>query len=177
MYTLTQLCRSRSALCLHHTSLLGEGIWISMHTRWGFCFKATLGILCPAVVPRGSPLYLSLLLPITIRRPSWVTIHLWASHLHPCAYCSGVRKPYMQFAYYKIRSVQDATLTLLNDVDMHFDKTKSQVRALYIDFILDYNTMQLHILLNKLFRMGLKRNILKWVFSILTHETPVYNYK
>lgn len=83
----------------------------------------------------------------------------------------------MQFAYYKNRSVQDATLTLLNDVDMHFDKTKSQVRALYIDFILDFNTMQLHILLNKLFGMDSKRNILKWVFRFLTHETPVYSCK
>lgn len=71
------------------------------------------------------------------------------------------------------RSVQDATLTLLNDVNKHLDKPKSQIRALFIDFSSAFNTMQPHILLNKMLQMGVNRNILKWIFSFLS-QRPQY---
>ena len=79
----------------------------------------------------------------------------------------------MQFAYCKNRSVQDTTLLLLNEVNKHLDKPNSQIRALFIDFSLAFNTMQPHILLNKMLEMGVNRNILQWIFSFLT-QRPQY---
>ena len=84
-----------------------------------------------------------------------------------CEKTYNIKDP-MQFAYCKNRSVQDATLILLNDISKHLDKPKSQVRALYIDFSSAFNTMQPHILLRKMLDMGINRNILKWMFSFLT---------
>ena len=89
-----------------------------------------------------------------------------------CEKTNKIKDP-MQFAYCKNRSVQDATLILLNDISKHLDKPKSQVRALYIDFSSAFNTMQPHILLRKMLDMGVNRNILKWMFSFLT-QRPQY---
>lgn len=66
-----------------------------------------------------------------------------------------------QFAFCKNRSVQDASLILLNDVSKHLEKPKPQVRTLFVDFISAFNTVQPHLLLNKLFEIGLNSNILK----------------
>ena len=89
-----------------------------------------------------------------------------------CEKTNNVKDP-MQFAYSTNRSVQDATLILINEISKHLDKPKSQVRALYIDFSSAFNTMQPHILLNKLFEMDVNSNILKWIFSFLT-QRPQY---
>ena len=86
--------------------------------------------------------------------------------------CNSVKtfRDPLQFAYCKNRSVQDASLTLLNDVSKHIDQPNSQVRILYIDFSSAFNTIQSHILLNKLLGMGVNCYLLKWIFSFLTQR-------
>ena len=79
----------------------------------------------------------------------------------------------MQFAYCNNMSVQDATLILLSDINKHLDKPKSQIRSLYIDFSSAFNTMQPHVLLNKMLELDVNRNIFKWIFSFLT-QRPQY---
>ena len=79
----------------------------------------------------------------------------------------------MQFAYCNNRGVQDASLTLVNDISKHLDKLNTQARILYVDFSSAFNITQPHILLNKLIRMGVNSCVLKWIFSFLT-QRPQY---
>ena len=79
----------------------------------------------------------------------------------------------MQFAYCRNRSVQDANLTFMNEISKHLDQRNSSTRILFIDFSSAFNTIQPHILLNKLLEMGYNSNLLKWIFSFLT-KRPQY---
>ena len=71
----------------------------------------------------------------------------------------------MQFAYCRNRCVQDASITFINDISKHLDKRNTSARILFIDFSSVFNTIQPHILLNKMLEMGYYGNILKWIFS------------
>ena len=51
----------------------------------------------------------------------------------------------MQFAYCRNRSVQDANLTFMNDINEHLDQRYSSTRILFIDFSSTFNTIQPHI--------------------------------
>lgn len=86
-----------------------------------------------------------------------------------CENTNNVIDPY-QFAYQANRSVQDASLTLLNDISKHVDKQNTQIRLLFIDFSSAFNTMQIHILLHKLMTMNVNCCLLKWICSFLTHR-------
>lgn len=79
----------------------------------------------------------------------------------------------MQFAYCINRSVQDATLTFINDISKHLDQKNSSTRILFIDFSSAFNTIQPHTLLKKLLDMGYNSNLLRWIFSFLTNR-PQY---
>ena len=79
----------------------------------------------------------------------------------------------LQFAYRKNRSVQDACLYLLNDISEHLECKNTQVRVLFIDFSSAFNTIQPHILLEKLLGMGVNGNLLLWIADYLT-KRPQY---
>lgn len=59
----------------------------------------------------------------------------------PCNSIETLRDP-LQFAYRESRSVQDASLTLLNDISKHLDTSSLQIRILYVDFSSVFNTIQ-----------------------------------
>ena len=65
----------------------------------------------------------------------------------------------MQFAYCRNRSVQDASLTFMNDISKHLDQRNSSTKILFT-----FNTIQPHILINKLLEMDYNSNLLKWIF-------------
>lgn len=105
MYTFTRLCRSLSTLCKLHFPFRRRHLDRCAHMlgpagAWGCCFKATHGVLCPAVVPRGSPSFLSLLMPITIRRPSWVTFSVGQSSTAFIPLCLVLRSYETLYSYY-----------------------------------------------------------------------------
>ena len=54
------------------------------------------------------------------------------------------------FAYRKNRSVEDATLTMLNKIHQHLDKQGSYVRALFVDFSSAFNTILPQVIIQKL---------------------------
>ena len=56
----------------------------------------------------------------------------------------------LQFAYRSGRSVDDAILLFLNNVYTHLDVPRSYCRILFVDFSSAFNTIQPHILVNKL---------------------------
>ena len=56
----------------------------------------------------------------------------------------------LQFAYREGRGVQDATATLLNLLFKHLEGSKNYARLLFIDFSSAFNTIQPHVLVEKL---------------------------
>ena len=92
--------------------------------------------------------------------------------IYLCSSVDALMDP-LQFAYCKNRCVQDASLTLMNNISEHLDRPNTQIRILYIDFSSAFNTIQPHILLNKLFGMGVNSNLLMWIFSYLS-QRPQY---
>ncbi len=64
----------------------------------------------------------------------------------------------LQFAYRAGRGVQDATATLLNLLLKHLQGSKNHARLLFIDFSSAFNTIQPHVLVQKLV------DILVWIY-------------
>ena len=78
--------------------------------------------------------------------------------------------PY-QFAYREGRGVQDATATLLNLVLKHLETNKRHARLLFIDFSSAFNTIQPHILVDKLLvSFNLDPCLVGWILDFLTNR-------
>ncbi len=78
----------------------------------------------------------------------------------------------LQFAYRNNRGVQDATATLLNLVYKHLEGSKNHARLLFVDFLSAFNTIQPHVLANKLVDFfGLDACLVGWIFDFLTNRT------
>lgn len=74
----------------------------------------------------------------------------------------------MQFAYKAHRGVEDATLTLTNLICSHLDKANNYVRVLFMDFSSAFNTIQPHILLQRLLDLNVNSHIILWVKNFLS---------
>ena len=69
----------------------------------------------------------------------------------------------LQFAYKARRGTEDATITLFNMIANHLQSSKSYVRILFIDFSSAFNTMQTHILLQRLFDLNVNEHMIHWI--------------
>ena len=74
----------------------------------------------------------------------------------------------LQFAYSQGRNTQDAILTLLHRLYEHLDQPGSHARLLFLDFSSAFNTLQPHLLVNKLLAMGVNPQLISWVHSFMT---------
>ena len=74
----------------------------------------------------------------------------------------------LQFAYTAKRNTQDAILTLLHSLYQHLDQPKTYARLLFIDFSSAFNTLQPHLLIDKLADAQVNPSIIKWVHSFMT---------
>ncbi len=80
----------------------------------------------------------------------------------------------MQFAYRASRGVDDATITLFNYLYKHLEGIKTHARLLFLDFSSAFNTIQPHILVNKLLSdFNLDAGLVKWVLDFLTCRPQV----
>ena len=80
---------------------------------------------------------------------------------------AGHKDPF-QFAYSKDKSTEDAILTILHKLHDHLDKPKSYARVLFIEFSSAFNTMLLHLLVEKqLLAMSVNSVLIRWIFSFL----------
>ena len=79
----------------------------------------------------------------------------------------------LQFAYRARVGVDDALLYMLHSVSSHLEKTASYVRIMFFDFSSAFNTIQPHILAQKLKNMCIHPNIIKWILHYLT-DRPQY---
>lgn len=72
----------------------------------------------------------------------------------------------LQFAYRASRGVEDATATLLNLVFKHLEGSKTFARLLFVDFSSAFNTIQPHILIDKLVnQFSLDFNVAGWILD------------
>ena len=76
----------------------------------------------------------------------------------------------LQFAYRPGRGTEDATMTLLHNVYSHLDSCNNYVRILFVDFSSAFNTIQPHLLMNKLLQLGVNTNIIKWVKEFMVNR-------
>ena len=90
-------------------------------------------------------------------------------------------KPYVdnfQFAYTTNRCVEDATLCLTDFVLEHVDRQntirhKNYVKILFVDFSSAFNTIQPHIMMQKLINMNVSPSLILWINEFLTNR-PQY---
>ena len=74
----------------------------------------------------------------------------------------------LQFAYRKSRSVEDATLTMLNKIYQHLDKQGSCVRALFVDFSSAFNTILPQVIIQKPINLNVPPYLCSWISDFLT---------
>lgn len=78
----------------------------------------------------------------------------------------------LQFAYRPNRGVEDATLTLLNLLFKHLEGSGCHAQLLFIDFSSAFNTIQPHILTQRLLEhFNLSNNLVGWILNFLTNRT------
>jgi hypothetical protein len=78
-----------------------------------------------------------------------------------------------QFAYRRNRSVDDAVLYVLNKIYSHLDKLGTYIRLMFFDFSSAFNTIQPHLMADKLFKMNVPASTILWVMDYLTSR-PQY---
>ena len=69
------------------------------------------------------------------------------------------------------KSVDDAVITLIQEIAQHTDKLGCYARVMFADFSSAFNTMQTHILLQKLLRMNVPPSLILWKKDFLTDRT------
>ena len=75
----------------------------------------------------------------------------------------------LQFAYQSGRGVEDAKLLILNNLYKHLEKPQAHVRLLFADFSSAFNTMQPHLLIERLlYDFKLPHQIVLWILDFLT---------
>lgn len=73
----------------------------------------------------------------------------------------------LQFAYRKDVGVDDALLFMLHNIYSHLETTASSVRIMFFDFSSAFNTIQPHILANKLSNFKLHNTTIAWILDYL----------
>ena len=80
----------------------------------------------------------------------------------------------LQFAYQSGRSTDDAVSTLIHRITKHLDaKSSNTVKILFIDFSSAFNTIQPHLMLEKLDRFRVPTYLQLWILDYLTNR-PQY---
>ncbi len=73
----------------------------------------------------------------------------------------------LQFAYKPQRGTA-ATLTMVDMIAIHLQQAKAYAHVLFIDYTSAFNTMQIHLLLERLLVLGVNRVIIHWIKNVLT---------
>ena len=78
-----------------------------------------------------------------------------------------------QFAYRRERGVEDAVLRVLHKIYSHLEKPCSYIRLMFFDFSSAFNTIQPHLLAEKLLKMKVSIPAILWVLDYLTDRMIV----
>ena len=82
-----------------------------------------------------------------------------------------------QFAYVANRSVDDALLCVLNTIYKHLEKKGSSIRIMFYDFSSAFNTIQPHLLAQKLINMKIHPSTILWVLDYLSDRPQFVKIK
>ena len=74
----------------------------------------------------------------------------------------------LQFAYRTHRGTEDAVLVLLHHLHQHLNRPNTYVRVLFVDFSSAFNTIQPHLMIQKLRHMNVSPELVLWVHDSLT---------
>lgn len=76
----------------------------------------------------------------------------------------------LQFAYLANRSTEDALNTLIHEITQHLDRGSNYARCLFIDYSSAFNTMQPHILIDRLDMYNVPARLQLLVLDFLTNR-------
>ena len=76
-----------------------------------------------------------------------------------------------QFAYCAKKGVEGAMVSFLHPIYEHLDKPKTYVRTLFVEFSSAFNTIQVHILIQKLVSMNVNHLLSLWISDFLSNRT------
>ena len=76
----------------------------------------------------------------------------------------------LQFAYRAKRGVEDALITMLDKIYNHLELPNSYVRILFADFSSAFNTIQPHLLIEKLINTNVNSKLILWISNFLTNR-------
>lgn len=77
----------------------------------------------------------------------------------------------LQFPYWQGRSTEDAVIIVMHLISKHLENPKAYARVLFADFSSAFNTLQPHLLFQKLNDMQINPFIIKWFYSFLTNRS------
>ena len=75
-----------------------------------------------------------------------------------------------QFAYRANRGTEDAIATLMHHLCSHLDNPQTSARVLFVDFSSAFNTIQPHLMMQKLREMNVSSALILWVHDFLTNR-------
>ena len=76
----------------------------------------------------------------------------------------------LHFSYRRNRSTDGAVLYVLENIYSHLEKAGGSVRLMFFDFSSAFNTIQPHLLVQKLLNMKLTSSVISWIFDYLTNR-------
>ena len=82
--------------------------------------------------------------------------------------CTKPNMDEMQFVYLRNRFTDDATVTLIHESLQHLDKGSNSARCLFMDYFSALNTMQPHILINRLQEYNIPARLPLFILDFLT---------
>ena len=84
----------------------------------------------------------------------------------------------LQFAYPEGLGVDDAILILLHTLHKHLDNVNlgTKARLLFLDFSSAFNTIQPHLLMDKLINMNVNAKLIVWIRSFLSYRLQYVNF-
>ena len=89
------------------------------------------------------------------------------SHILP--HVQSQLDPY-QFAYRSRRGTDDAIACLLHKLFEHMETAGNYARILFIDFSSAFNTIQRHVMIDKLQKLEVPAALVHWVFNFLSNH-------
>ena len=76
----------------------------------------------------------------------------------------------LQFAYRTHPGIEDAVLVLLHHLHQHLDRPNTYAQVLFVDFSSAFNTIQPHLMTQKLHHMNVSPKLVLWVHDFLTNR-------
>ena len=99
-----------------------------------------------------------------------LSIHVHKTHVSIKHYMKYTHLDPLQFAYQAKRGTDDAVSCLLHKLLEHLDTAGNYARILFVDFSSAFNTIQRHIMIQKLQNLDVPIVLTRWLFDFLSNR-------